>query len=86
MYSYFQLTLFLVLVEKFDQISKFHPWLTWAKQFKSQIWPRQEENIVVNSHELYFIVSMYKYYQLILLLVLIGKFDQSQIFIPDWPN
>jgi len=36
--------------------------------------------MVVNSHELY------KYYQLTLLLVLIGKFDQSQIFSLDWPE
>jgi len=42
--------------------------------------------MVVNSHELYYIVSMYKYYQLIILLVLIGKFDQSQTFSPDWPE
>ena len=42
--------------------------------------------MVVNSHELDYIVSMHKYYQLILLLVLIGKFDQSQTFSPDWPE
>ena len=40
----------------------------------------------VNTHELYYIVSMYKYYQLTLLLVLIGKFDKSQTFSPDWPE
>ena len=40
--------------------------------------------MVVNSHELYYIVSIYKYYQLTLPLVLIGKFDQSQTFSPDW--
>ena len=33
--------------------------------------------MVVNSHELYFIVFTYKYYQLTLLLVLIGKFESN---------
>jgi len=61
-----------------------HPWLAWAKPYKSQIRPKQGENIVVNSHELYYIVSMYKYYQLALLLILIEKFNQSQTFSPDW--
>jgi len=42
--------------------------------------------MVVNSHELYYIVSLYEYYQLTLLLVLIRKFDQSQTFSPDWPE
>jgi len=42
--------------------------------------------MVVNSHELYYIVSMYKYYKLSLLLILIGKFEESQTFIPDWPE
>jgi len=42
--------------------------------------------MVVNSHELYYIVSMYKYYQLALLLVLIRKFDQKQTFSPDGPE
>ena len=42
--------------------------------------------MVVNSHELYYIISMYKYYQLTLLLVLIGKFNQSQTFSPDLPE
>jgi len=37
--------------------------------------------MVVNSHELYYIVSIYKYYLLTLLLVLIGKFDS-----PNWPE
>jgi len=29
---------------------------------------------------------MYKYYQSIKFLYLIKKFDQSQTFIPDWPE
>jgi len=40
--------------------------------------------MVVNSHELYYIAFMYKYYQLTFLLILVGKFDQSQTFSPDW--
>ena len=39
--------------------------------------------MVVNSHELYYIAFMYKYYQLTLILILIGKFDQSQKFQPQ---
>ena len=73
MHSYFQLNLFLVSIEKFDQNSNVHLWLAWAKPYKSRIRPKQGENLVVNSYELYYIVSMYKYYQLTLLLVLIGK-------------
>jgi len=86
MYSYFQLILFLVSIEKFDQNSSIHPWLTWAKLYKSQIRPKQGENLVANSHELYYIVSMYKYNQLTLLQVLIEKCNQSQTFSPDWPE
>ena len=36
--------------------------------------------MVVKSHELYYIAFIYKYYQLTLLLILIGKFS------PDWPE
>ena len=86
MYNYFQLTLFLVSIEKFDQNSNIHPWLAWAKPYKSWIRPKQGENMVVNCYELYYIVSMYKYYQLSLLLILIEKFDENQTFIPDWPE
>jgi len=86
MYSYFQLTLFLVSIEKFNQNSNILPWLAWAKPYKSRIRPKQGEKMIVNIHELYYIVSMYKYYQLTLLLVLIGKFDQSQTFSPDCPE
>ena len=75
MCSYFQLTLFQVSIEKFDQNSNIHPWLAWAKPYKSRIRPKQGENMVVNSHELYYIVSMYKYNQLTLLQVLIEKFN-----------
>ena len=40
------------------------------------------ENIVLKRRELYYIVTMYKYYQLTLFLVLIGKFDQKPNFQP----
>jgi len=30
MYSYIQLTLFLVLIGKFDQKLNFRPWLAWT--------------------------------------------------------
>jgi len=39
--------------------------------------------MVIKGYEWYYIISMYKYYQLTLFLVLIGKFDQKQTFIPD---
>jgi len=35
MYNYIQLTLFLVLIEKFDQKSNFRPWLAWIRPYKS---------------------------------------------------
>jgi len=38
--------------------------------------------MVPMSRELYYIVTMYKYYQLTLFLVLIGKFDQKPNFQP----
>ena len=40
------------------------------------------ENIVLKRRELYYIVTVYKYYQLTLFLVLIGKFDQKPNFQP----
>jgi len=39
--------------------------------------------VVIKGREWYYIVSMYKYYQLTLFLVLIGKFDQKLNFYPD---
>jgi len=44
------------------------------------------ENVVLKSRELYYVVSIYNYYQLTLFLVLIGKFDQKSNFIPNWPE
>jgi len=38
----------------------------------------------IQEHELYYIFSMYKYYQLTLFLFLIGKFDQKSNFQSDW--
>jgi len=42
--------------------------------------------MVFKSHECYYIVSMYNYYQLTLFLVLIKIFDQKLSFHPDWPE
>jgi len=42
--------------------------------------------MVLKSWELYYIVSIYNYLQLTLFLVLIWKFDKSQILNPDWPE
>ena len=38
--------------------------------------------MVIKGREWYYIVSMYKYYQLALFLVLIGKFNQKSNFYP----
>ena len=75
MYKSYQLvvTFLLVLIEKLNQKSNFQPWLAWTRSYKSRIGPKQGENIVFKSREWYYIVSMYKYYQLNLFLVLIWK-------------
>jgi len=39
--------------------------------------------MIFKSQEGYYIVSMYKYYQVTLFLVLIQKFDQKSNFQPD---
>ena len=75
MYNYHQLTLFLVLIWKFDQKSSFHPQLAWSRPYKSQIGPKRRENMIFHSWEWCYIVSIYKYYQLNLFLLLIRKFD-----------
>jgi len=82
MYKYFQLTLFLVLIMKFDQNSIIHPRLAWNRPYKSLVGPKQIENIVLISWKWYYIVFMYKYYQLIIFLILIGNFDQKLNFQP----
>ena len=69
----YKLNLLLVLIEK-----------SGVELHRSRIRLKQGENVVFNSHELYYIAFMYKYYQLTLLLILIEKFDQSQTFSPDW--
>jgi len=40
--------------------------------------------MIFKSHEWYYIVLIYNYYQLTLLLALIEKFDQKSNFHPDW--
>jgi len=47
--------------------------LNWP--YKSRIGPKGGENEVLKSREWYYIVSMHKYYQLTLFLILIRKFD-----------
>jgi len=42
--------------------------------------------MIFKNREWYYIVSIYKYYQLTLFLVLIGKFDQKSYFQPRWPE
>ena len=42
--------------------------------------------MILKSRELYYLVSMYKYYQFTLFLVLIWKYDKIQTFTPDFPE
>jgi len=42
-----------------------------------------KENMIFKSREWYYIVSMHKYYQLNLFLVLIESLTKSQTFNPD---
>jgi len=69
--------LYLVLIVKFDQKPNFWPWLTWVKPHTSPLGPKQGENVVLKSRELYYTDFMYKYFQLTLVVVLIMKFDQK---------
>ena len=80
MYKYYQLTLFLVLIGKFDQKLNFQPRLAWIKPYKNG--PKLREKVIFKSREWYYIVSMYKYYQLNLFLILIGKFSKSKLSTP----
>jgi len=43
MYKYYQLSLFLFLIRKFDQKSNFQPRLAWIRPYKSWIWPNREK-------------------------------------------
>jgi len=51
--------------------------------YKSLIGPKRRENIDLKSQEWYYIVSIYNYYQLILFVVLIEKFNQKSNFRPQ---
>ena len=60
MYNYYKLTLFLVLIGKFDQKSNVHSRLA-EQPYKSQIRPKRGENVVFKSREWYYIISIHKY-------------------------
>ena len=53
MHKYYQLTFFLVLIEKIDQKSNFQPQLVWIRPYKSQIGSKRGENVVFESRESY---------------------------------
>jgi len=40
MYNDYKITLFQILIGKFDQKSNFQPWLVWTWPYKSQIGPK----------------------------------------------
>ena len=50
-YKYYQLTFFLILIEKIDQKSNFQPQLVWTRPYKSQIGSKREENVIFESRE-----------------------------------
>ena len=79
-YNYYYLSLFLALIRKFEQKSILKPRLAWTKPHKNRIGLKQEKNLIFKSREWYYIVSMYKYYQLTLFRVFIEKFDQKSNF------
>ena len=54
--------------------------------YKSRMRPKRGENMIFKSWEWYYFVSMYKYYQLNLFQVLIGKFHPKPNFQPFWPT
>jgi len=70
-YKYYEKTLFLVLIGKFDQKSNFHPQLVWGKPYKSRTWPKLEENVAFKSRGWYYLVFMYIYFLLAFFLFLI---------------
>jgi len=43
MYKYYQLTLFLVLIGKFDQKLNFQPRLAWIRSYKSRMGLNEEK-------------------------------------------
>jgi len=86
MYKYYQLNLFLVLIGKYDPNPYFPALLAYTRSYWSRIRNKHRKDMVLKSWELYYIVSIYNYLQLTLFQVLIGKFDNSQIFSPDWPE
>jgi len=49
MYKYYQLILFQVLIDKFDQKSNFYPRLAGTKPYKSRIGPKRGENVVLRA-------------------------------------
>ena len=48
--------------------------------------PNRQKNMALKSREWYYIVSMYKYNQLALFVVLNGKFNQKSNSQPNWPE
>jgi len=57
--------------------------LAETKLDKSRKGPKRGENIFFMGREWYYVVSMYKLYQLTLFLVFIDKLTRSQTFSPD---
>jgi len=49
--KYYQITLFLVLISKFDQKLNFQPWLAWTRPYKSLIGHKREENVIFKKRE-----------------------------------
>jgi len=60
----------------------FSPDLARTGHYKRRIGPKWGENVIFKSREWYYIVYIYKYYQLTLFLVLTGTFNQKSNFQP----
>ena len=62
--------MFLILIEKFDQKSNFHPRLAWTRPYKSRMGPNREK---AGSQNL--VVLLHNFYEQILLINLISSLN-----------
>ena len=86
MYKYYQVNLFLILIEKVDQKLNFQHCLAWTQPYKSQIWPKRGENKIFKCQKWYCPILYTKPTDLPCFLLYLGSLTKSQNFIPDWPK
>ena len=80
-YKYYQVTLFLVLIQKFDRKSNFQPDWPELGLIRFDQYPDREK-FFLKRREWWYVVSMYKHFELTLYLIQIRKFDQKSNFQP----